>query len=84
MARGTKGKSIHQMLKHASPEIAGYLRAAHKQQFEVSFTSKCHYKVTTPPGRTPKRTVFAPGTPSEYRATANTRRLLRSIGVDIP
>lgn len=74
-------EDINKIIKGVAPQIASLLRVAHEQRFRVNKTNGGHVRVRTPEHWQNQQVAFCPATPSEYRATENTRRKLKHIGV---
>ena len=74
---------INRVLKGVDRGISDLARAAHRQEFVITRTSKGHVRVMTPPG-VPKQIHVMPSTPSDFHSVRNARSNLRKIGVELP
>lgn len=79
-----RNEDINKVLKNVSSDLRDILRTAHAQQFVLGRTKNSHVSITTPSHWREKRTVFAPGTPSDIRGLHRVRAKLRRIGVQFP
>lgn len=63
----------------ASKEMVQLARRLEHQGWAVTRTKRDHYRFISPDGKT----IYAPGTPSDYRSIRNVIAKLRQTGADL-